>query len=133
MKGLHPLPHEGEDRGEGGLVAAEGRAMVKTEQEIKEIISAYKKEIEKMGVSPQKIILFGSYAGGTPREDSDIDVIVIADDFKAMNLRERLELLGIAAGRVFEPIEALGYNTQEELESRKKETFLETILKSEKK
>lgn len=54
---------------------------------------------------------------------------MIADDFKAMNLRERLELLGIAAGRDFEPIEALGY-TQEELESRKKETFLETILKS---
>lgn len=103
--------------------------MVKTEREIKDIISAFKKEIEKLGVSPQKIILFGSYAGGTPREDSDIDVIVIANDFKNMNLRERLELLGIAAGRVFEPIEALGY-TQEELESRKKETFLETILKS---
>lgn len=82
-----------------------------------------------MGVSPQKIILFGSYAGGTPREDSDIDVIVIADDFKDMNLRERLELLGIAAGRVFEFIEALVY-TQEEPESRKKETFLETKLKS---
>ena len=25
-----------------------------------------------------------------------------------MNLRERLEILGIAAGRVFEPIEAFG-------------------------
>jgi predicted nucleotidyltransferase len=30
------------------------------------------------------------------REDSDIDVIVIADDFKAMNLREQFELPGIA-------------------------------------
>lgn len=46
-----------------------------------------------------------------------------------MNLRERLELLGVAAGRIFEPIEALGY-TQEELESRKKEPFWEMILKS---
>jgi hypothetical protein len=53
---------------------------------------------------------------------------VIADDFKNMNMRERLELLGIAAGRVYEPIEALGY-TQEELNSRMKETFLEAILK----
>ncbi len=103
--------------------------MVKTEREIKEIISKFQKEIEKLGVRPQKIILFGSYAGGSPREDSDIDVIVVSDDFGNMNLRERLELLGIAAGRVFEPIEALGY-TQEELESRRKETFLEDVLKT---
>jgi predicted nucleotidyltransferase len=102
--------------------------MVKTEREIQEIIKKYKQEIEKLGISPQKIILFGSYASGIPREDSDIDVIVIADDFKNMNLRERLELLGVAAGRVYEPIEALGY-TQEELNSRMKETFLEAILK----
>ncbi len=103
--------------------------MVKTEREIKEIIEKFHAEIEKLGVKPRRIHLFGSYAGGTPREDSDIDVIVVSDDFKDMNLRERLELLGIAAGRVFEPIEALGY-TQEELESRTKESFLETILKS---
>jgi predicted nucleotidyltransferase len=103
--------------------------MVKTEHEIKEIIDKFQKEIENLGIRPQKIILFGSYAGGTPREDSDIDVIVVSDDFKSMNLRERLELLGVAAGRVFEPLEALGY-TQKELETRGKESFLETILKS---
>lgn len=103
--------------------------MVKTEREIKEIIGKFHGEIEKLGIKPQRMLLFGSYAGGTPREDSDIDVIVVSDDFKDMNLRERLELLGIAAGRVFEPIEALGY-TQQELESRKNESFLGTILKS---
>jgi predicted nucleotidyltransferase len=101
--------------------------MVKTEREVKEIIDRFHKEIERMGVKPRQILLYGSYAGGAPREDSDIDVIVISEDFKTMNLRERLELLGIAAGKVFEPIEALGY-TQEEIESHKKETFLETIL-----
>lgn len=84
-------------------------------------------EIEKLGVKPQKILLYGSYAKGTPREDSDIDVIVISEDFKDMNLRERLELLGIAAGRVFEPIEALGY-TEKEIEADKKGTFLEEIF-----
>jgi len=54
---------------------------------------------------------------------------VISDDFKDRNLRERLERLGIAAGRVFESIEALGY-TQKELVSRKKETCLEAMLKA---
>jgi predicted nucleotidyltransferase len=103
--------------------------MVKTEREIKEIIRKYQQEIEKLGVRPQRMILFGSYASGTPREDSDIDIIVIADDFKKMNLRERLELLGVAAGRIFEPIEALGY-TDEEVKSQEKGSFLEGILKS---
>lgn len=101
--------------------------MVKTEREVKEIIERFRKEIERMGVKPLQIILYGSYAGGTAREDSDIDVIVISEDFRKMNLRERLELLGIAAGRVFEPIEALGY-TPQEIEDHKKETFLEAIL-----
>jgi uncharacterized protein len=29
--------------------------------------------------SPEKIILFGSYAYGTPNEDSDIDILIIKD------------------------------------------------------
>ena len=101
--------------------------MVKTEREIKEIIYKFELALEGLGIKPERILLYGSYAKGTPREDSDIDIIVISEDFKDMNLRERLELLGIAAGRVFEPIEALGY-TPEEIEENKKETFLEEIL-----
>jgi uncharacterized protein len=101
--------------------------MVKTEREIEEIISRYTIEIEKMGIKPQKILLYGSYAKGNPREDSDIDLVVVSNNFKDMNIRERLELLGIAAGKVFEPIEAIGYTT-DEMESNKKGTFLEAIL-----
>jgi len=101
--------------------------MVKTEREIKEIISRYSIEIEKMGIKPQKILLYGSYAKGNPREDSDIDLVIVSENFKDMNIRERLELLGIAAGKVFEPIEAIGY-TPDEMESNKKGTFLEEIL-----
>jgi len=101
--------------------------MVKTEREIEEIISRYSIEIEKMGIKPQKILLYGSYAKGSPREDSDIDLVVVSNNFKDMNIRERLELLGIAAGKVFEPIEAIGY-TPDEMKSNKKGTFLEAIL-----
>ncbi|PIW87865.1 MAG: nucleotidyltransferase domain-containing protein [Nitrospirae bacterium CG_4_10_14_0_8_um_filter_41_23] len=100
--------------------------MVKTEREIKAIIERYKEELKKLGIRPQRVILYGSYAGGHPQEDSDIDLIVISEDFKDMNLRERLEALGLAAGRVFEPIEAIGY-TEEEVKDTKG-TFLEEIL-----
>jgi UTP:GlnB (protein PII) uridylyltransferase len=31
------------------------------------------------GVHPQKIILFGSYAAGTPSPDSDLDFLIIMD------------------------------------------------------
>jgi predicted nucleotidyltransferase len=37
--------------------------------------------VEKLvtGYSPQKVILFGSYAYGEPRPDSDIDLLVIKE------------------------------------------------------
>src|SRR3990170_4002285 len=51
------------------------------------------------------------------------------EDFKKMNIRKRLEILGLAAGRVFEPIEAIGY-TAEEIRDIKG-TFLEEVLQGE--
>ena len=101
--------------------------MVKTEREIKEIISRYAAELEKSGIKSSQILLYGSYAKGNAREGSDIDLIVISESFEDMNIRERLELLGVAAGKVFEPIEALGY-TPDEIEANKRGTFLEEIL-----
>ncbi|MDQ1338889.1 MAG: uncharacterized protein QG567_38 [Campylobacterota bacterium] len=44
-------------------------------------------------LNPDKIILFGSYAYGTPNEDSDIDLFLIKDDLEIKNMREyKLEL-----------------------------------------
>ncbi|MDR3248145.1 MAG: nucleotidyltransferase domain-containing protein, partial [Treponema sp.] len=40
---------------------------------------------------PYKIVLFGSYANGNPREDSDIDIMVILDNNDvAKTYKERL-------------------------------------------
>jgi predicted nucleotidyltransferase len=43
-------------------------------QNIKRIIQRISAELK-----PEKIILFGSYASGTPREDSDVDLLIVAD------------------------------------------------------
>jgi len=103
--------------------------MVKTKREIEAIIESYRNTLIKLGIKPARIILYGSFAKGSPREDSDIDLIVVSEDFKKMNIRERLEILGLAAGRVFEPIEAIGY-TAEEIRDIKG-TFLEEVLQGE--
>lgn len=101
--------------------------MLKRERKIEIIIERYKEELRKLGIGVEKIILYGSYAKGTFREDSDIDFAVISEDFRDLNLRERLEILGLAAGKVFEPIEAFGY-TQREIELGKEESFIAEIL-----
>ena len=36
-------------------------------------------------LDPDKIILFGSYAYGTPTEDSDIDLFLVKDDLNVEN------------------------------------------------
>lgn len=38
-------------------------------------------------VNPQKIVLFGSYAYGTPNPNSDIDLLVVVDSDKSFHQR----------------------------------------------
>ena len=38
-------------------------------------------------LNPDKIILFGSYAYGTPNEDSDIDLFLLKDGLNSKNIR----------------------------------------------
>jgi len=46
-----------------------------------------------MPLNPDKIILFGSYAYGTPNEDSDIDLYIVTnDDFMPQTWREKANI-----------------------------------------
>lgn len=47
-------------------------------KEIKKITSAYRLRLEKAGIPVERMILFGSYARGTERADSDIDICVVS-------------------------------------------------------
>lgn len=54
-----------------------------------------KKEIidNLSSVDPEKVILFGSYAYGTPHQDSDIDLyIVTKEDFIPQSFDENLQI-----------------------------------------
>ena len=58
--------------------------------------------VEKLKpINPLKIILFGSYAYGTPNADSDLDICVVKKEIKSKSkekkeIRERLKELLIA-------------------------------------
>jgi predicted nucleotidyltransferase len=66
--------------------------MVRERVKVKKIVRDYIKAFPS-DFKIEKIFLFGSYATGKTRKDSDIDLIVISSDFKRMNFLERLEFL----------------------------------------
>lgn len=58
------------------------------------------------GYNPDKIILFGSYAYGTPTEGSDIDLFILKDDKRKRVERfcEVMKILGDIKGVPIEPL-----------------------------
>ena len=76
-------------------------------------ISAFGKALEAERVRPQKIILFGSFSTETQRPDSDIDLVVISEDFSDKDYWERIDILSAAIYKVFQPIEAVAMTPEE--------------------
>lgn len=97
--------------------------------EIKKIIREFKDSLGKHGIRTERVILFGSHARGTAQEDSDIDLIVISNDFKDMDFMQRCECLGRAIAEIMEPIEPLAYTPEEfNIEKQKKNILHEVLL-----
>ena len=104
--------------------------MVKTTPELKQIIKRYRLQLRKLGIRPTRILLYGSQAEGTAQEGSDVDLIVISDDWKKYSYRQRLELLGIAAARILEPVQAQGF-TPAEIKEGQVMPFWEQVIKEQ--
>ncbi len=51
-------------------------------------LKRFKRLLEQDGLAVDKLLLYGSYARGTPRKDSDIDVCVISRAFGRNRLKE---------------------------------------------
>jgi predicted nucleotidyltransferase len=77
--------------------------------------------------SPDKIILFGSYADGVPRRGSDVDLLVVMD-FEGSPIDKAIEVTGILGRRNF-GLDLL-IRTQTEIERRiaLDDWFLEDIV-----
>lgn len=101
--------------------------MDRTEVNLKQVVKKYIAALEKRGVKPEQIILYGSFAQGQPHAGSDIDLVVISSDLSKMQPLEKLEFLSLAAGDVDAPIEALGY-TPEAINKRGKNSIFWDIV-----
>jgi uncharacterized protein len=63
---------------------------------------------------PERIVLFGSYAYGTPNDDSDIDILVVLP-FKGKAMRKALEIIRKINPQI--PVDLL-VRTPEQVENR---------------
>ena len=70
------------------------------------VIDRFRTVVENKKIKIDKIILFGSYSKGNFNEGSDIDIVLISDDFASMGYWERIDFLTDAIYEVYEPIEA---------------------------
>ena len=104
--------------------------MAETTPKLKRIVKRYRVELQKMGIRPTRILLYGSQATGIAREGSDIDLIVISGDWKKYSQRQRLELLGIAAARILEPVQAQGF-TPGEIRRKQLTPFWEQVMREQ--
>lgn len=104
--------------------------MVETTSQLKQIIERYRQELERIGIHCQQILVFGSRAKGTSEAGSDIDLLVISPDWAPYNERERLEILGLTAARILEPIQACGL-TAEEIADRRLSPFWQYLFDEE--
>ncbi len=104
--------------------------MVETTPELKMMIQRFRTELENMGIHCEQILLFGSQATGSAREGSDIDLFVVSPDWARYNDRERFEMLGIAAARILEPVQARGV-TPEEIAMHRLPPFWERVLREQ--
>ena len=78
-----------------------------------DIVGRLRQGIEARGIRPQQVILYGSFADGTHREGSDIDLVIVSDDFAGKNYWERIDILADAIYEIFAPIEAVAMTTEE--------------------
>ena len=60
------------------------------------IIKKFVRALKKEGISVEHVILYGSYAKGKARPDSDIDVAIVSNNFGRDRVEEGMTLFKIA-------------------------------------
>ena len=97
------------------------------ETDIQRITKRYIQKLAR-SMTINKAILTGSWATGKYLEDSDVDLIIVSDDFSKMTLSERLSYLQKNwKNRV--PLEAFGYTVEEFQKLRQRSTYVRDAIR----
>ncbi|GHV95694.1 hypothetical protein AGMMS50293_20140 [Spirochaetia bacterium] len=85
--------------------------------------------LETLGETCEKIILFGSYAYGTPKEESDIDIYVVLKDGSKLPVLALEDIYAaFSKQKEYEPVDVLAnYRSRFELLSTAGFTMEQTI------
>ncbi len=75
------------------------------------VIKEFVKALRREGITIDRVILYGSYAKGNVRPDSDIDVAVISKDFGKDRVEEGMILFRIA-GKIDSRLEPVPFSTK---------------------
>jgi len=81
-------------RRRSGAVIIEAKGALLMKRELQEILKRYTADVRALyGERLCEVILYGSYARGDYREDSDIDIMILVDDMSEDEMyRKRSEL-----------------------------------------
>lgn len=58
----------------------------------KEVVQFFSNCLREKELKVSRIIVFGSQAKGTATEESDIDIIIVSEDFKRKNIFKRADM-----------------------------------------
>jgi predicted nucleotidyltransferase len=75
-------------------------------------INRYIDLLKQEGIDVSKVILFGSYAKGTAKPESDIDIAIVSSQFGKNNLKEMMLLRRLAL-KIDSHIEPLPFSPRE--------------------
>ena len=82
-------------------------------KDVLDIIQQFQMALQEQGIKVSKIILYGSWARGNAHDDSDIDLVVISQQFEGKEYWDRIQIISEAIYKVFAPIEAVAMTPRE--------------------
>ncbi len=82
-------------------------------EDVVNILKRLRDLLELKHIHVERLILFGSWAKGTQQEGSDIDIVVVSNDFQGKDYWSRINILSDVIYQVVAPIQAVAMTPQE--------------------
>ena len=98
------------------------------EENVQRIAKNYVRRLAR-DITIHQAFLTGSRAKGSYLEDSDVDLIIVSNDFSKMQLPERLRYLQNQWKSKI-PLEAFGYTVNEFASLRRKSTYVKEAVRT---